>query len=494
MSRTIKFITLTFSEGLNVLVGLLFLPYLARAMAIDDYGTYGQTLMIVALFRGIFALGLAKVIFSYLANTRYTQGESLLGNIVACLSCGIISMMAVILISPLIAMQFDNEALNLLILIYAFSLPFSMVASSLNSALIFFDKVKSAASIVVVCNLIKVTLVVLAVQIYNSLPLIICALILVEVFRMILNYIFIPSEIKNSLKWTRKNSLEQIKVGWPLGIASILGVAFYSTDGYMISALLDVEQYAIYRNGAFQIPFISSIYGAVTAILLPDVSRYFFEKKYDEIVRLKRKVITNTAMLIFPMVIFCIIFAKPLIVIYLSEKYMASYPIFMIYNIVLLTRFTSYDDLFIATNNNNRMPKIYLMALILNIVLNYFLIQSMGPVGAAIASVFSFYFLVILLFRTGVTFINKKVIEFFDVKKLVGALLLSIVSGILFYGASSFISLNAITVLVVMMFYALITYHIIIKFGFIESSIIRGILIRGGANNVLLKLFNKMYA
>ena len=81
-----------------------------------------------------------------------------------------------------------------------------------------------------------------------------------------------------------------------------------------------------------------------------------------------------------------------------------------------------------------------------------------------------------------------------NIKKLVGALLLSIVSGILFYSASSFISLNAITVLIVMMFYALITYHIIIKFGFIESSIIRGILIRGGANNVLLKLFNKMYA
>jgi len=368
LSKTIKFLTLTFSEGLNVLVGFLFLPYLARSLSLVEYGTYGQTILVISLLQGIFAFGLSKVIFAFLANEEFDQKEVFYANLVSALILGLTTVVVLWLVNPLISFQFNNPSLEKLLPIYACSLPFVMVATSLNSSLIFFEKVKESAVISVVVNLFKMGLVMAAIQFYDSLYLVFVALVAVEVIRTIASMIFIPKQIRNGLKIKPALSFLQIKIGWPLGIATMLGTLIYSVDGYMVSALLDVKEYAIYRNGAFQIPFISSIYGAVTAILLPDVSKFFAKKDFKSILILKRKVITNTALLIFPLVIFCIFFSKALIITYLSDKYVASFPIFMVYNLVLLARFTSYDDLFIASNNNNRLPKIYFLTFLLNII------------------------------------------------------------------------------------------------------------------------------
>ena len=493
MSRTIKFLALTFSEGLNVLVGFLFLPYLARAMDVSDYGTYGQAIMVILFLQGVFACGLGKVVFVFLANEDYPKSKTLYANLAGGFATGSIAAIVAILVAPLIGLQFDNPEVVSLIRVYALALPFMLMATSLNSALIFFDKVRESATIAVFTNLIRVGLIVTAVQVFDSLVLIFCALIFVTIIKILWAYVSLPTFVKVDKNYDRRVVFDQIKSGWPLGIASILGIALYSTDGYMVSAMLDVEQYAVYKNGAFQIPFISSIYGAVTAILLPDVSKYFFQRDFNQILNLKKKVIANTAMLIFPIVVFCIVFAEPLVITYLSEKYAASYPIFMVYNLMLLARFTSYDDLFVASNNNSKMPKIYLIALIANMVLNYFLIQWIGPLGAAIASVISFYILIALLFSKGVSFLEKRPREFFEVRRLGGALLLAIAMSLLFKWLSTYIMINAITLIFILGVYLVITYHFIIKLQLIDRNIITGFLTKFGLNSFFSKLFARVY-
>jgi len=469
------------------------LPYLARSLSLVEYGTYGQTILVISLLQGIFAFGLSKVIFAFLANEEFDQKEVFYANLVSALILGLTTVVVLWLVNPLISFQFNNPSLEKLLPIYACSLPFVMVATSLNSSLIFFEKVKESAVISVVVNLFKMGLVMAAIQFYDSLYLVFVALVAVEVIRTIASMIFIPKQIRNGLKIKPALSFLQIKIGWPLGIATMLGTLIYSVDGYMVSALLDVKEYAIYRNGAFQIPFISSIYGAVTAILLPDVSKFFAKKDFKSILILKRKVITNTALLIFPLVIFCIFFSKALIITYLSDKYVASFPIFMVYNLVLLARFTSYDDLFIASNNNNRLPKIYFLTFLLNIILNYFLIIHLGSIGAAIASVISFYFLIIYLFKVGTGFVNIKASEFFQITKLALALIISVVSSVFFYIISTWMNLNYYSLIFLFIIHCISVYHIFLKYNFIEFHLIENLIAKMGIKSKAYILFQRIY-
>ena len=62
----------------------------------------------------------------------------------------------------------------------------------------------------------------------------------------------------------------------------------------MISNMLSVEDYAIYRNGAFEVPFIATLYGSIGAIVLQDVARLWNSKRNVDILELKKDVISNT--------------------------------------------------------------------------------------------------------------------------------------------------------------------------------------------------------
>lgn len=490
-SKSLQFFALTFAEGINVLLGFLFLPYLSRALSVSDYGTYGQVLMLLTLLQGIFALGLSKMIFVYLANDQYPARASFAANVAASLMAGVVAVFFLWLLAPFVAVYFENTKLPALVNIGAWMVPAGMLSASLNATLIYYQRVKQSAIISVVCNLLKIIGVVLAIQYYASLSLVFAVLVGVEVIRSSLFWRSLPHNLSAWVKPSWSLIKLQIKAGWPLGITALLGVAFYSIDGYMVSALLDVEQYAIYRNGAFQLPFISSIYGAVAAILLPDVSRLFFKQQFQEIVALKKKASTNTAMLIFPPLVFCIVFAEPLITTYLSEAYRASYPIFMLYNLILLLRFSSYDDLFIASQNNRKMPPIYLGALLLNILLNSLLIPSLGALGAALASVCSFYLLVSLLLYKGTKLIKASMLAFFDVGKLVKVLLLSLGLSGVFYVL--FVYWGKQLWYVWALLYFLLLYDSIIRWALVDRAIVEQLLAKAGENNVVLRLFNYCY-
>ena len=59
MSKLQQILFLLFGRGFNVLLSLLFLPYLARALDMVDYGSYGQTLLVVEIFKAILTCGSA---------------------------------------------------------------------------------------------------------------------------------------------------------------------------------------------------------------------------------------------------------------------------------------------------------------------------------------------------------------------------------------------------------------------------------------------------
>lgn len=493
MSRSVKFIALSFSEGLNVLANLLFLPYLSRAMEVNDYGTYGQTILIIEIVKGLAAFGLAKIIFTFLANKNRDQTETFYSNILSAFIIGLIGSLLLILFKPLYLPVLNNNALNSTITIYSLSICLSLMYTSLNATLIFAGLVKKASVISIITNLIRIGLVLISVQIFYSINMIFWSLLLVILIQVLLCYAYIPKQIKNDFKISKESVKSQIKSGWTLGIASTLGVLLYSTDGIMISSLLDVKSYAIYRNGAFQIPFISAIYGAISVVLLPELSTYFFEKRYHDIIKIKKKAMTNAAMLVIPPVIFFIVFGNQVIVLYLSETYKASAIIFMIYNLILLSRFTSYDELYIISNNANKMPIIYGTAFCINIVLNYILINSIGINGAAISSVISYYFLIIWLMKKGTTFINTSPIALFDINKLFTAFIISISISIVLLYLCNFLTLNLVSFCLIMTVYFIVVYHCILKAKLIDKSIITNLSDRLSSRINISLIINKYY-
>jgi O-antigen/teichoic acid export membrane protein len=469
MSKFKKIATLGFGSGINILVNFLFLPYMARVLNYNDYGSYGQTLLIVTFANSLLSFGLSQIIYVYL-NKEESTNNVVSSNVFAAFSLGIIGFAFVALSGSFFASWLNNPSLESLLFIFAFSLPLSLPYLSINSFLIFKNRVKLSASLAVTTNIIKVVLVVTAIQLYGSISLALLGILTSQLIQLILGLFFTRKQLV--MKIDKRLFFTQLKKGFPLGLTGVLGAGILYIDGIMVSKIEGIEAYAIYRNGAIEVPFISTIYTSIAAIILPEVSKLFNRKKFKEIIELKKKVIMNTMMLTYPVLVFLLFNANDLIIIYLGEKYETSAIIFAIFNLTLLIRVNDYHDILVAANKPKYILYFYTIVFILNLFLNYFFIRLFGSVGAAYSTVISLLvFSFLHLFKSAST-VNGSIKDFFDLKKLALLLFISISTAIILnLSISYFFNNEARLILFTTLFFPTV-YLMLIKFNLISKGII----------------------
>lgn len=462
MSKVKKVATLSIGQGVNILVNFLFLPYMARVLSYEDYGSYGQVLLIASFAAALLSFGLPQIIYVYLSQGK-EKGKAFSANVSAAVVLGVLGAFLLYLFSPLLAGLLKNEAITDLLKLYAVALLFIIPNQSINSFLIFNDRVKASIGVTILTNLVKVILVVTVIQLYDSVSLALLAIIASYVLQFLLSLYLCRKSLQ--LNFSKQLFYEQLQKGFPLGLTGILGTGILYMDGLMVSRFEGVNAYAIYRNGALEVPYIATIYSSIAAIILPEVAKLFSKSKFQEIAVLKQKVIMNTMALTYPILIFLLFNSSELITLYLGSKYEASAIIFAVFNLTLLIRVNDYSDILVAANKSKYILYSYVISFIANAVLNYLLISSMGMIGAAIATVLSISLLAYLQLRKSLILIETSLKELIQFKQLFTLLLVaSGLASVLHLGLSSWIDGYGRLILF-SIFYFPIIYLYLLKFG-----------------------------
>jgi len=492
LSRSIQVLALVFGNGINVFLGFLLVPYLSRSLSVSDYGTYGQVLMVIGFLVSVLGFGLDKVLYADLADENIDSNNTIISNAANSFLFGIGGTIIVLFCNNWIASYLDNELLSNLLLVFAISIPFQLLYKSFTSTLVYYGLVKKSVVINVTTNILRLVLIFIFVQLYYSLFLIFLSLVLIPVLQSAFAYLSIPHVYKINGKIKKDLMVNQVNIGIPLGLTVIISTVFQMTDGFMVSRLLGVESYAIFRNGATEIPMLAGIYASVNTILLPDVSKMFANGKILEIAKLKSRALLNTAALIYPLILFFIIFSFELIPLYLSQKYASSYVVFMIFNSVLFLRVTSYTDVYIASKKNNLLPKKFLIVSLVNLVLNYFLIDFFNVKGAALATFLSYLLLITLLIKDSLKILKIRLRDLIPFRKML----------VLFFGClvfcllirETYLQLNNIFYLPFLgIGFALTTYFVILNYDLLEKEIVRNILKKSKLLSPVLYFFNRIF-
>lgn len=460
-----------------------------------DYGTYGQVILITNLLTVALALGLGKVIYIYYSDKSKDNDEVFKSNIVTAFLLGILGLCFTLPFVGIIGDFLQNAKTSRLITIHLLSLPFSIVFISLNASLIYFGKVKESAQIAVLSNILKVLLLLVAVQVFDSLFLIFLSLVFVSLVQCLMGLFLLRNILSFKTSTININmAQEQLKLGVPLGLTAILGVIYKSTDSVMISSLLSVQDYAVYRNGAIEVPFVATLYSSIGAIVLPNISKLYNENNFVAIMNLKRRVITNSIALIFPFFLFIVFYSHDIIVLYLSSKYEASAIIFCIFSFSLLIRVNDYEDIMIVSKKGNYILRIYAVAFIVNVVLNYFLIQFLGSMGAAISTIFVLLGIALVSLVLSAKIIGYKMHDYFETFKIVKIVIVSSAIFLLFYMIIDLLD-KEVFLFTVFPIYIMITNFVLIRFGLFDVQVVNVLLqkipIIGNKINSLLTNNNK---
>ncbi|MBK7683366.1 MAG: polysaccharide biosynthesis protein [Bacteroidetes bacterium] len=257
----------------------------------------------------------------------------------------------------------------------------------------------------------------------------------------------------------------------PLAISSLIEKSLVYIDGIMISAMLTTTSYAFYRAGAVEVPLIATFYSAVAAIIMPEIAKLFHDNNIKEIIRLKRLAIAGTAFFVYPVLIYLLYFANPLISFYLSDSYSQSAVIFAIFNLSLLIRINDYQDVIIISGNSKFIFRAVLFSSVVNLILNYSLILIWGITGSAISFIVSLTLFAWLLTWKSTQILKCRFSDLFDIPLILKVVLLSffVVNSIyLLY----YFCFNTIWFIIFASpIYALIVFLLGVKFGLLPATL-----------------------
>jgi O-antigen/teichoic acid export membrane protein len=447
-NRSFKVIVVAIGNGINILINFLTLPYLVRSLSFDDYGTYGQVLMIVTILQGFFTFNLNQIANIYFANEEHNP--KVVFSTIAKFSLGMSLLSCIVMFAsiPIVGSAFDNELLFKLLSFSVLNLFAQVIAPILISVLIFFNRVQNTVAILVSTNVLKVATMFYAIQYLHSLEAMMIGLSIVSLIQLIAFLTQVPKDVLSFSYFDKSLAKNMFVMASPLAISSLIEKSLVYLDGVMVSAMLTTTAYAFYRAGAVEVPFVAGLYGSVTAIVMPEIAKLYSEKNLNEIIRLKRIAISGTIFFVYPVLIFLFFFAEPLVSTYLSKSYSASILIFMIFNLSLLIRVNDYQDIIIISKNSKFIFKAVFFVAILNLILNYALIKYFGINGAACAFIFSLTSFALLLLWKSIKILECSFYDLFDIAligKIIG--LAAILSSIIYY--LNFLFFNSVWFIVI---------------------------------------------
>jgi len=183
----------------------------------------------------------------------------------------------------------------------------------------------------------------------------------------------------------------QMKYSIPLGLSSMVGALSKNLDKIIVSSMCPPEQFALYANGAVELPVIATITGSVMAVLLPEFSRLFKEKEHDEIIKLWNRAMVKCSLIIFPLMAFLMTMAREAMTVLFSKGYEESCVPFRIYLLMLPMRITTFGPIIMASGHSRLILICTVVVLFLNLVFSVVFVHLVGYIGAAAATVVTGY-------------------------------------------------------------------------------------------------------
>jgi len=372
-----------------ILIGLFFTFWFARYLGPEQYGIYNYVVSFVGLF-GVFSnLGLDKLISKELL-THPHENQQTMG------TSFVLRLIGALIILPLIAWSVSmarpgNELIFFMVIIVSSAFFFKSMGVI---RYCFESRVQAKYNVIIESIVTVISLSIKGLLILLQAPLIAFAwVILAESILLSIGYIYIYLSKSNKLS-TWQVSIEKVKYllkeAWPLILASAAYMIFIRIDQIMLGSMIGDTSVGIYAAAVKISEGWMFIPGIIAASLFPAMIN---AKKRDYSLYLRRTqhLLNLMAFLGVFVGIGVTILASPFINLVFGENYQESAVVLIIHIWAMVFNAISIISFRYFLVEGLQKYSFYraFAGVILNIVLNYFLIPAYGVIGAAIATVIS---------------------------------------------------------------------------------------------------------
>lgn len=431
-----KSVMFSLVESSRVATIFLVSLILSRIFTKTDYASYSQALLVYAFSAPFLTLGLSQTLYYFLRQNNDKARSILSGNLFVLFMSGLVFMLIIWCgANNFFAKRFGNPGLGRLLLVYSFYGISALPTTAISACLVYAHKIKTLIIYNILTNFIVVCCVVSLAFIWHT-PYM--ALLGIVIAGAIISFaaIFLMYKIINKGPWrpTLENIRTQLKCSIPLGLAGSIGIISLSIGKILVSSMRTPEEFAVYVNGAMEIPMIGIVVGSIIAMLIPELSQMYQRKEITNVISLWKKTTVKCASFLFPIMIVLFVMAPEIIRILFSSKYEGSIIPFKIYLFLIPLRIMVYGAILTSIGKSAYITYLSLTMLFLSTILITLLIPFMGINGAALGLVISSYIVSICYLILITKILQKPIKEIFpwvELSKIIAASIIP--SGIIIF-------------------------------------------------------------
>lgn len=431
MKLSSRALVLTIAKFVNLGMSMLIGIVLSRLLSRSDYGDYRQVWLLFQTISPLLILGIDDSIVFFLPQIEKSAHRRILLQTAGLLGLLGLTFSSIIFFgSDMIAKAYSPNIAGYL---RAFSLypVFFLPALIAPLWLISIQRIKTASFYIFFFEAARVAGTILLVIFQFSLTRVFLWAGIVA-FANVATMLWLVSRINKGQASRPDFNLirRQLKYSLPLGLAKVLGSLLKRVSHNIVAIVLTAEAFAVFSNGAFEIPFINPMTSAVMLVLITEFVRLYKKGNYARILQIWLESLRRLATIVYPMTIFSLQFATPIMVLLFSDKYADSADVFRIFALILPLRIATYSAVLRALNRTKWILYTTVVSLAVTLLLSFLFIKWFGVVGPAFATVIGDYLMAGIFLWLIAKLLKVTIFKVYPWKDLASLAILSLIAAI----------------------------------------------------------------
>lgn len=376
----------------SFLVGIISPIILSRVFTKGDYGTYKQVMFVYNSLIMVFTLGLPKAYSYFLPKYDKSFSKDIINKITHLfILMGLVFSLFLFTCSGIIAKALNNNDLSFALKIFSPTPFFLLQTFGLEGIYASFQKTAYFTIYTISTRIFTVIITVLPVFLFHGNYIhAIIGFDLASLVTFILALFMKSLPVREETHKPSNLSYRKIlSFSLPLLYAAVWGLAINSTTQFFISRYYGNTAFADFSNGFMEIPFASMVVSAIAAVLLPRLSELENgdSTQKEDIVALWRSALIKSAKIIFPILVFSIVFARLIMVCLYGNTYATSSIYFQIKNTSSLFYIVPFAPIMLAIGKTKTFANIHMVTAFLIVILEFICIQvTASPIVLAVVS------------------------------------------------------------------------------------------------------------
>lgn len=389
---------LSISQAVTSIAAFLWTILIARYLGVSDYGIVSFAISFTSLVSIIMDLGMSTYITREIAKhknllIKYMSNIFLFKFLLA---------FALFIISAIILYCLGYSHLTILVtLIFTIEMVFMSMVGFLNGVFQAFEKVKYQS----IGTILNCIFLLFGILITMGLDLGVVFIAVSYTFGYIIFFSYMFIEYVHNFGFPKLEVdvpfIKEVLIGsLPFGLTNFFYTIYFSIDIVMISYISGDYATGLYKSAYNIINVFTTFFVVYQAVIFPVMSKFFAESK-DLLKSSYELSVKYLLLIIIPISVGVFFYARPLVdLIYRNQYSLATTPVqILIWTVSFLFINGAASILLNAIDKEKTVTKVYIIAALFNVALNFILIPHMSYDGAAITTVASEILIMALMMR-----------------------------------------------------------------------------------------------